>query len=29
MRKKILLKIGLTGYCLLAFCHGLYAQVDS
>ena len=29
MRKKILLKIILTGYCLLALCHGLYAQVDS
>lgn len=29
MRRNILLRIGLTGYCLLALCYELYAQADS
>lgn len=29
MKRNILLKIGLTGYCLLAICYELHAQTDS
>lgn len=28
MKKNILLRMGLTGCCLLALCHGIYAQAD-
>ena len=29
MKRNILLRMGLIGYCLLALCHGIYAQADS